>query len=310
MALDYLIGQDNDQGHPNRITELSYDATQAPSEGIGVKYCNLFDQRDTYDANRNTGQYSPYLKPTQTSSQYDEGVIDPSGPGWSKNLTEQFTRAASQGFQFVELDNPDAYAVADVIGATDAAGTFGLKVIAKNPLEMREDATSWLAHPDVFGVVVEKDCGSPTQMDGLRRKAGKPELPVWFVSCKSRRSLAVQTANEIESEAFVNMSVTYSPQGEYESSEDVLAAIPARTSQTLVPVKPGVSAMDTSQAQTILANIGLLDPPADGALGPVNQVGAGRILRERRRAVRRRDDNRCGQSGAGRGEATPAYARG
>ena len=29
--------------------------------------------------------------------------------------------------------------------------------------------------------------------------------------------------------------------------------------------------MDTTQAQTILSNIGLLDPPADGALGPVTR---------------------------------------
>ena len=33
--------------------------------------------------------------------------------------------------------------------------------------------------------------------------------------------------------------------------------------------------MDTTQAQTLLSNIGLLDPPADGAFGPVTKWALG-----------------------------------
>jgi hypothetical protein len=59
--------------------------------------------------------------------------IDLRGLGWRRNLTEQFERRKRQGFEYIELDNPDAYSVADVVGAVDLAASYGLKVIAKNP---------------------------------------------------------------------------------------------------------------------------------------------------------------------------------
>src|SRR3981081_890208 len=82
-------------------------------------------------ASRERAEYAPYLKTSDTAEDYGEGQIDPRGPGWRRNLTEQFERRKKQGFEYVELDNPDAYAVADVVSAVDLAASHGLKVIAK-----------------------------------------------------------------------------------------------------------------------------------------------------------------------------------
>jgi len=64
-------------------------------------------------------------------------------------------------------------------------------------------------------------------MDVLRRHARKPDLPVWFVSFGDGRGWAGQTARAITSARFINMGVTYSSDGKYESSEDVLQPIAA-----------------------------------------------------------------------------------
>ena len=82
--------------------------------GIAIAYCNLFDEE-------NTGKYGPYLHTSDTAEQYGEGQIDPKGPGWEKNLRQQFQRRKRQGFSYIELDNPDAYSVEDVLGAIDLA---------------------------------------------------------------------------------------------------------------------------------------------------------------------------------------------
>jgi len=49
--LRYLIGGDDSaQGKEDEITELGFDAEEPPKHGIGIKYCNLFDEK--YDARR------------------------------------------------------------------------------------------------------------------------------------------------------------------------------------------------------------------------------------------------------------------
>ena len=69
--LRYLIGADgNHAGEPGTITEVGYDAARKPRHGIGVKYANLFDEK-------NSGRYGPYLEPSDTAAQYSEGQIDP-----------------------------------------------------------------------------------------------------------------------------------------------------------------------------------------------------------------------------------------
>ena len=174
-ALRYLIGADAGYAiDPEAVTEVGYDAPKPPT-GTCIAYCNLFDEK-------NTGRYRPYLHSSDTAAQYREGQIDPRGPGWDRNLREQFERRRRQGFRYVELDNPDAYRVRDVLRAVDLAASYGFEVIAKNPLLLDDDPLAYVAHRAVVGVIVEQGAGSPQEMDALRRRAGKPDLPVWFVA--------------------------------------------------------------------------------------------------------------------------------
>lgn len=214
--LRYLIGADHPgPGSPNEVTVSSYWRAPAP-EGPTVGYCNLFDEE-------NTGRFGPYLHDSDTAAQYDEGQIDPRGKGWEKNLREQFERRKRQGFEHIELDNPDAYMVADVIGAVELAGTYGLKVIAKNPGLFEHGAQPYVGHPNIFGIIVEKDAGTPAVMDELRQAVGKPDLPVWFVSFGRGKLWANLIA--VDARKFKNMGVTYSTQGEYGNSIDILLPV-------------------------------------------------------------------------------------
>jgi hypothetical protein len=212
--LRYLIGtQASWPGHDDEVTVVSYSATQPARRGISIAYCNLFDEH-------NSGRYGPYLRTSDTAKQYNEGQIDPRGPGWEKNLREQFERRRKQGFEYVELDNPDAYSIKDVIGTIDLAATYGLKVIAKNPGLMGAGATAYVAHPNVHGIIVERGAGSAGDMDQLRRKAGKPTLPTWFVAFGSGRGWAGSVASSAKN--YRNMGVTYSSAGEYGNAIDIL----------------------------------------------------------------------------------------
>ena len=215
--LRYLIGASTSgPGRDDDVTVVSYNATEPVRRGISIAYCNLFDER-------NTGKYGPYLHTSDTASQYNEGQIDPRGPGWEKNLREQFERRRKQGFAYIELDNPDAYAVNDVIGAIELAASYGLKVIAKNPALMERGAASYVAHPNVYGVIVERGAGNPDDMDVLRKKAGKPDLPVWFVAFGSGRAWAGSVANAAK--RYRGMGVTYSSAGEYGNAIDILPPV-------------------------------------------------------------------------------------
>jgi hypothetical protein len=212
--LRYLIGTEASwPGRDDEVTVVSYSTAQPARRGISIAYCNLFDEH-------NTGRYGPYLHTSDTAKQYNEGQIDPRGAGWEKNLREQFERRRKQGFEYVELDNPDAYAVKDVIGAIELAASYGLKVIAKNPGLMGSGATAYVAHPNVHGIIVERGAGNAGDMDQLRRKAGKPTLPTWFVAFGSGRSWAGNVASNAKK--YRNMGVTYSSAGEYGNAIDIL----------------------------------------------------------------------------------------
>lgn len=199
--LRYKIGSDNPgPGSLVEIIEVAYDIENPPPVGMAFAYCNLLDER-------NTGRFPPYREQTGTAKKYDEGVPDANGVGFEANLREQFTRRRDGGFRYIELDNPDAYALRDVIRATDLAQSYGLGVIAKNPLAMDEDATAWLRHPNVFGVIVEKDAGTPDQMQVMRVASGKPDLPIWFVFFGD--GLAAARTAAIRARKFSNMGVTF-----------------------------------------------------------------------------------------------------
>lgn len=213
--LRYLIGTDSGARiGDDDIVEVSYDTSRPARHGISIAYCNLFDER-------NTGRYGPYLKSSDTAKEYNEGQIDPHGPGWEKNLREQFALRKQQGFEYIELDNPDAYSVRDVVGAIDLAASYGLKVIAKNPMLLESGAATYVAHPNVYGIIVERGAGGAVELEALRRKAGKPHLPTWFVSFGSGRKWANGVASKAKH--YKNMGVTYSSAGEYGNSIDVLA---------------------------------------------------------------------------------------
>jgi hypothetical protein len=228
--LRYLIGTDQPgSGRNGEVTEVAYDVQRPPTKGLAIAYCNLFDEK-------NTGQYGPYLHTSDTAQEYGEGQIDPKGPGWERNLREQFARRKRQGFIYIELDNPDAYSVEDVISAINLAASYGFKVIAKNPGLMQGDAMAYVSHPDVVGIIVEKDAGTPQEMDALRRRAGKPTLPVWFVAFGRERAWAEKFATEAAT--YKNMAVTHSSRGEYGNSNDVRPAPSAWTNaQRAVPTQ-------------------------------------------------------------------------
>jgi hypothetical protein len=213
-ALRYLIGTEASwPGRDDEVTVVSYSTPIPARRGLSIAYCNLFDEH-------NTGRYGPYLNTSDTAKQYNEGQIDPRGPGWEKNLREQFERRKKQGFEYVELDNPDAYAIKDVIGAIELAASYDLKVIAKNPGLMGGGATAYVAHPNVHGIIVERGAGNAGDMDKLRRQAGKPTLPTWFVAFGSGRSWAGSVAGNAKN--YRNMGVTYSSAGEYGNAIDIL----------------------------------------------------------------------------------------
>lgn len=213
--LRYLIGCDADvTGKDGEICVVGYDVDRPPLHGIGVGYCNLFDEKST-------SEYGPYLHASDTAARYREGQIDPHGPGFERNLREQLARRRRQGFKYVELDNPDAYRVRDVLRAYDLAVTYGFKVLAKNPglSDFDEDQAPVVAYPAVVGIIVERGAGTPAGMDALRRQAFRPNLPVWFVAFGSGLSWAEATA--LQARNFRNMRVTYSSAGEYADSIDV-----------------------------------------------------------------------------------------
>lgn len=210
LPLRYLIGADAVTGLDGYITEVPYGHKRV--KGFCIAYCNLFDEFKT-------GKYGPYLKTSDTARQYNEGQIDPAGPGWRKNLIEQFEQRRSQGFEYIELDNPDAYSIEDVIGAIELAAQYGLKVIAKNPGLLERGATEYVKHPNVYGIIIEKDAGRVHDMHNLRITAGKPLLPMWFVAFEDGGAWARIAANQAS--GFYNIGVTLSPEDEYTSSMDL-----------------------------------------------------------------------------------------
>lgn len=155
----------------------------------------------------------------------------PGGPeAWLENLCVQFDHARGLGYDYVELKNSDHFGIDDVVKAINVAADYRLKVIAKNPARVgpRESnaAITYVAHPNVFGMIVERNAGSPEQMNVLRAKAGKGgAIPVWFIFDGSLG--ANQCAQQILAGKFRGMGVTYSAKpGAYENSVALLTPLP------------------------------------------------------------------------------------
>ena len=223
--LRYKIGAtDPGKGSAGEIVEVGYDWNAPLPAGFSIAYANLFNEKYSEQSAAERAEYGPYLKTSDTAEEYGEGQVDPLGPGWRRNLVEQFQRRRQQGFHYIELDNADAYSVADVVGAVELAARYELKVIAKNPQLMQGDPLPYVAHPNVYGIIVEKGAGTAHEMQTLRSRGGKPDLPVWFVFFDrgDGRDTAKKAARETAAHAqgYANMSVTYSPDGEYTSAID------------------------------------------------------------------------------------------
>jgi hypothetical protein len=101
--LRYLIGTEGTGlGRDEDVTVVSYNTTQPAKRGISIAYCNLFDEK-------NTGRYGPYLHTSDTAQQYNEGQIDPRGRVGKETCASSSSGASGSGFEYIELDNPDAY---------------------------------------------------------------------------------------------------------------------------------------------------------------------------------------------------------
>jgi hypothetical protein len=226
--LVYLIGAGSAAAHPGCVVEAPYGQNVAGENTFKIAYCNLFNEKYGEQSEDEKADLGPYLTTSDTAKQYSEGQIDPAGQGWLKNLTAQFAKAKAENYQFVELDNPDAYSIEDVLGAIKVAADYRLAVIAKNPQLVDGGAVQYVSHPNVWGMIVERGAGRPDEMDALRKSANKGGIiPVWFVFDGS--SGANQCAEQIRQGNFKGMSVTYSTGREkngYNDSTSVLSPTP------------------------------------------------------------------------------------
>lgn len=245
LALRYLIGFD---GQPSalagHVVEVPFE--QPPSGSPSIAYGNLLDQHEDEDGNpvRDCG---PYLTPTGTAKQYEEGVPDPKGPGFAKNVTEQCALARSQGHTHIELDNPDDphFSITDVIAAMLIASGNGLRNIAKNPYLLGGDSITYVRNITVDAMIVEDDAGTAAQNHAIRVAAGKPDLMVWFVyPSKVGRGAADSRAAEIRAHNFFNMGVTFDRSPKEYGGDVIDVLLPMTAAQ------PASTAMPTTASPT------------------------------------------------------------
>lgn len=215
IPIRYLIGADSGQVVPveSHLTVYPYD-TRGVRAKPGYKtalYCNLLDEEWDDGIFGPRRRYGPYSKDQSgTPEEWSERRIDTTGAGWTRYLNDQFERATSMGFDTVELDNADSYHLAEVLDAINRAKSYRLSVLAKNPLEC-EGTVTYLRHPSIVGAIVEYGCGSCQNNDDQRVRAGKPDLPFWFVSNRPspEKDWAYRRVREIKSHNFFYFGVTW-----------------------------------------------------------------------------------------------------
>jgi hypothetical protein len=194
------------KGSRDEVVLVGYNADRLPLSGIPVKYCTLLDHEEG-------GRCGPYLAPK---------VPDPKQNGYYRNIHNQLELAQHQRFKLIEWDHADNehFEEFDVKRAIDLALVYQIGVLFKNPGAIKKyDPTPHIKHPNIYGIIVEKECGSVMAMDSLRRAAGKPYLPIWFVAFGDRHWADLAA---IDAAKYTNVGVTFSPTGEYQDSIDIL----------------------------------------------------------------------------------------
>src|SRR6266566_9253689 len=221
IPLRYLVDTDKyteyynptQQDIPYEILVVSRHWDKRAPRGIPAKLIDLLST-----------EYGPFI---------EEGVPDPKGVGFWKNLHFQLEKAQNQGFKLVVLDNMENknFSQFELKRAIDVVYTYklninkpeGVGVILKNVTQITTfiDFIPLVSHINVFGLIEEENCGNPVLLDMLRRNAENPDLPIWFIT----KSYGKEWAQRIVDEAaqFSNIGVTYSNDALlYSSSNDLL----------------------------------------------------------------------------------------
>lgn len=175
--------------------------------------------------NKNVIGTADKIASVNLSGEDGAGGTDPAAPGWSRNLTAQFVRAAADGYYFAELDNAGAYSVGTVQGVITMAHGYGISIVAKNPKLVGGSAGGALqivSHQNVAGIVVERGAGMPAEYAAWRTQARKDGLlPIWFVFAGPEG--AQQCAAQIQFGEYKGMGVSYSSdKNSYADSHTVL----------------------------------------------------------------------------------------
>lgn len=215
--LRYLIGiEDVPLCDPGDIVEVPYHSVGETC------YCNLRDEEKL-------GIYGPYLPGDDITEEYGEHTPDPIGSGFINNIRDQLAwiKKHSRNAIRIELDNPDSQGLSldAVLSAHDLAWKSGLRTIGKNPL-LTSNPARYISHPSIDLVVVERGDFGSDALEALRQKINQPILAVRFVACHNQDGdgfgWARAVAAEIRAKSYQNMGVTYSGDGEYTSSRDIL----------------------------------------------------------------------------------------
>ncbi len=227
--LRYLIGADvpNIPLMYGVVTEYPYDTPKSVVKSLGrsknmpnIGYINALDEEMAEGKNifGPPGRYGPYVHGS-TSDDWNEGQMVPGSHGWTCCLVDQFNRWKPLAPDAIEIDNLDSYPLKFVLRMFDMAAEHGFNVIAKNPLNVEGAHFQVLEHRTVVGAIIEAYCGTCDQMQQLRKDAGKPNLPVWFVSNRKERHWANERARALGEESpWKNMSVSWCESfGDYSS---------------------------------------------------------------------------------------------
>lgn len=217
LPLRYLIGADATEIQPasGYATELPYDFPKYLLDLNSnllrpvIGYVNSLDEEFDQSIFGPKARYGPYVH-GDTASDWDEGQMVGGSPGFMRCLVDQFRRWQKLKTDAIEIDNLDSYLLRQCMKMFDLASEeFGLKLIAKNIVNVEGDHVQLLAHPAVVGAIVEAGCGTCDQMQDLRKLAGKPDLPIWFVSNRKERHWADQRVSVLQHNDYKNMSVSW-----------------------------------------------------------------------------------------------------